>query len=502
MAVGLTCYAAVPMASPALPPQDLDTDAEGGGLDPRIVLELLSFVARALRRHRRVALAIALGLAGASAALVRLMPRTYHVETTLLAQNNQIIAALGNPGRALPNDNEGPTRAVAETVQRRDNLVAIVQQIGLVEHWRQTRHPLGRLKDRITLLFHRPLTDDELVDVLVYVLETKLLAWSHEGKVTIACDWHDPATALRIVETAQQNFLETRHVTDTSIIAESISILEGHLDTAREEVDAAVAAARGRRGNAALAGLTRLPSPSPTTNGARPPGDAGPKREELARLRTMLEAQRRAVRDLEDFRQKRLGELQGQLAEQKAVYADSHPLVVTLKQSIDALNQDSPQLTALRRELHDLEAQYVSKGGSLAEASTEVLPATRISAPETIVLREPSGQRDPTEEYAQQRLGAAISRYNSLVDRIEGARMELDAARAAFKYRYIVVQPPRPPKKAVGPKTGLLTAAGTIAGLVLGLLAALLLEARRGCIVQAWQVHRLLGVPVLVELPR
>lgn len=490
------------MASPAQAPHDLEDAQEGGGLDPRIVLELASFVARALRRHRRVALVLCLALAGATAAFVRLLPRTYHVETTLLAQNNQVIAALGNPGRAVPNDNDGPTRAVAETVQRRDNLVAIIKQTGLVAHWRQTRHPLGRLKDRITLLFHRPLTDDELVDVLVFVLETKLLAWSHEGKVTIACDWHDPATALRIVEAAQQNFLETRHVTDTSIIAESISILEGHLDVAREEVEAALAAARGRRGVAPLAGAPRVLQSAPPADGARPPADAGPKREELARLRTMLDAQRRAVRDLEDFRQKRLGELQGQLAEQKAVYADSHPLVVTLRQSIDALSQDSPQLGALRRELHDLEAQYVAKGGSLAEAAAELLPATRISAPETIVLREASSQRDPSEQYAQQRLGAAISRYNSLVDRIEGARMELDAARAAFKYRYVVVQPPRPPKKAVGPKTGLLTAAGTFAGLVLGLLAALLLEIRHGRIVQSWQVQRLLGVPVLVELPR
>jgi uncharacterized protein involved in exopolysaccharide biosynthesis len=491
------------MAGPTVPPQDVDDGGEGGGLDPRIVLELFSFVARALRRHVRVALALSLGLAGATFVFVRLLPKTYHVETTLLAQNNQVIAALGNPGRAVPYDNEGPTRAVAETVQRRDNLVAIIRQTGLVEHWRQTRHPLGRLKDRVTLWFHRPLTDDELVDVLVFVLETKLLAWSHEGKVTIACDWHDPATALRIVEAAQQNFLETRHVTDTSIIAESISILEGHLDTAREEVTAALATARGRRAGTPSAGAPRPSSAAapPASGGARVPGDAGPKREELARLRTLLDTQRRAVRDLEDFRQKRLGELQGQLAEQKAVYADSHPLVVTLRQSIEALSQDSPQLAALRRELHDLEAQYLAKGGSLAEATAELLPATRIAAPETIVLRD-SGPRDPTEEYAQQRLGAAISRYNSLVARIEGARMELDAARAAFKYRYIVVQPPRPPKKAVGPKTGLLSALGTFAGLVLGLCAALLLELRHGRIVQAWQVHRLLGVPVLVELPR
>ena len=54
--------------------------------------------------------------------------------------------------------------------------------------------------------------------------------WSPECKCV---EWADGWTAARIVEAAQQNFLETRHVAEISTIAEYIAILEGHATTLR-----------------------------------------------------------------------------------------------------------------------------------------------------------------------------------------------------------------------------------------------------------------------------
>ena len=41
------------------------------------------------------------------------MPKTYHVQVKLLAQRNEVMTALSNPGRAVPWDADSPTRAAA-----------------------------------------------------------------------------------------------------------------------------------------------------------------------------------------------------------------------------------------------------------------------------------------------------------------------------------------------------------------------------------------------------
>jgi hypothetical protein len=59
--------------------------------------------------------------------------------------------------------------------------------------------------------------------------------------VTIGIDWPDPNMGYRLVESAQQHFLEARHAQDISMIAETISIIEGHTARLRENIDQAVA---------------------------------------------------------------------------------------------------------------------------------------------------------------------------------------------------------------------------------------------------------------------
>jgi hypothetical protein len=220
---------------------------------------------------------------------------------------------------------------------------------------------------------------------------------------------------------------------------------------------------------------------------------------EALRLRGLLEGRQRAVEDLEQLRRRRLAELQAQYTEQKAVYAESHPILVNLRESIAALNQDSPQLAQLRRETHELEAEYLAKGGRLNAPETETPPKAPTSPLPSVIFRETN--RDPREEYARLELANATAQYNALRDRVYSARLELDTARASFKYRYLVVRPPLPPKVAVRPKVGMLAAGGVMAGLLSGVLAALGLEIRKGLIVQAWQLERGVGVPLLAELP-
>lgn len=474
-------------------PENIPEEDEEEGLGLARLGEWAAYGARAVRRNPLTALAALVFAVGAAGLLVWALPDRYYVEARLLAQRPDVIAILGNPGRALAFDANASTQAVAETVLGRDNLVQLIRETGLREHWRATRPPVLRLKDFFT--FGRSLNDDELMEVLVATLEVRLVAWAQEGLVSISVTWNDAEMAQRLVDTALKNFLETRHMSDMAILGESISLLEEHLAEARRGIEESLQGAR-----AVPAPIRRsAASPTPLPPATMP----DPASLELARLRGSILEKRRAVEDLVSLRDRRIADLQSQLAEQRAVYAESHPAIQNLKRMIAALAQDAPQLTAVRRELEEREAGYAARGGDVAdlERSGAAPGAVPSSAPTIIAtLQEP--RRDPGEEYARSRLTAAITRYYSIVDRLEGARIERDAARAGVKYRYLVVRPPLRPREATnrGLKQGLWTA-GAFLGLVLGLAAAVARELLRGRIVQRWQVERGLGLPILAELP-
>jgi hypothetical protein len=115
------------------------------------------------------------------------------------------------------------------------------------------------------------------------------------------------------------------------------------------------------------------------------------------------------------------------------------------------------------------------------------------------VTLDSSDKVEPQEDYARQRMNAVVSRYNALLGRIDAAHMELDAARAAFKYRYVVVQPARLPKEPTGSKAVMIIAAGFLIALGFALLSAVLLELRRGRLLFPWQVERTLGLPLMAS---
>jgi hypothetical protein len=309
---------------------------------------------------------------------------------------------------------------------------------------------------------------------------------ANDDKVVIGINWPDPNMAYRLVDAAQQNYLESRHVREISMIAESISILESHAKEASDDVQDALKDVRQRTTAAAPARRAKTPEPAQSADD-----------QELARLQVMLAAKRRALSDLEEFRRKRLSELQAQLAEQKAIYSDSHPVVVNLEESIRALNQDSPQVVALRREEQDLEAEFQRRGGVLAPEGTG--DSDSRAGREPIVI-DRATRTDVREDYGRQRLNAAISRYNILLDRISNARMELDAARAVYKYRYVVVRPPKHPNRPIAPNRPRYLVLGLVGALAMGLITAAGLEARRGRITQPWMVERLVGLPVLAQV--
>lgn len=479
-----------PLRSPA-PLQDND----GELFDFRLTRDFVGFALRSLRRHATVASAIFSSVFGLSVVLFFILPRTWHTETRILAQRNLIMPALGNPHRAIPTESDAPTRSAAETVIKRDNLVALVKQTNLLDEWDNTRAPIVRARDFILDLFHKRLEDEDKLEALIGLLGKQLKVTTDEGTVTIGIDWNDPNMAYRLVDAAQQNFLEARHASEVSSIAETISILEGHAANVRETIDGTLDDLRKARTTSDDERRTRhIP------DAVHRDGESTSSNKELTEIRVMLNAKRRAISDLEEFRQKRVAELQTLLAEQRQTFAPGHPALANTMQSIQALVAESPQIAQLKREEKELSAEYAQRGGREKEGPSR--PALSEVSRETLDRGRKEGDEDEVVSYARSRLKIAVSKYEDLLERIEGARIELDTARAAFKYRYSIIAPAQVPKKAEKPKAPVFVGIGMFLALTLAILITTLLDLSSDRILESWQVERRLGIAVLGEVKK
>ncbi len=458
--------------------------------DWALIGSYLMFVFHSIGRHKRVFLLVWIGIVAFSLGLMVSLPKTYQVRTTLQAQRNQVISALSNPGRALPVDADSPTRLAAETVHRYDNLVALIQQTEMVKTIALHRAPAARLKAWIWSVLFRPPTQEEQIDNFVYYLRDKLWVQTGDGTVTIGIEFPDAQLAYRLVETALQNFLEARHAADVSSIAEAITILEGRAEQAHQAVTAALQQLQALRdARAARLGgrrVNRLAEARVTSS----------LDQETSRLVVAVQSKRSAIADLEEFRRRRVVELQTRLLEQRANFSENHPAVLDTQQSLYVLRQDSPQVTALRRELAPLEAE-LKKRGVVDQTAQEVGRLTPIAIQADVDPRE---DEDSQIGYAKEQVNFALSTYNSFLDRIEAARLELESARAAFKYRYTVILPAQRPRGPIKPKPPLVLGASLIAGFALAVLSATLLDIHSRKLLENWQVERTLKLPLIGEV--
>lgn len=497
--------------------EDDEEAGAGGGLDPELVRSYLTFLLRAVRRRRWLGLAVAVAVAGAALGLLAVWPRTFHAESRLMAQRNQVLAARGDAGHDA-------LRGAAELILRRDSLVAIVREAGLAESWGPTRSPLLRAKDRLTASLLGAPSPRDLEAMLVGTLEARLGVQVTDTTLILSVDWHDGQAAARILEAAEQNFLEARHLSEIATIAEYISILEGHAVKVRGEIDGiaeqvqrvreerlaqvgrALGAARGEGAAAA----------PPATKRAAPARVAPGPDAEIARLEVLLSAKQRALEALEDDRARRRRDAQAKLAELRTRYTDAHPTVVDAHQAEAALARPSPQVAELESEIAGLRAEIERRAARPAAAPGPGAPGPGAPGPATAPAGQgaPAGGSGPLPaeilQLAQQdgatmdpvssaQLAYAVDKYSSLRSQIASARVDLDTAQAAFKHRYQVVVPPEAPSRAIKPRVGLLSALALVAAAVTALLAMVVAELASGRVVARFQVQSL-PLPLLAEL--
>lgn len=449
--------------------------------DPFRLSKRARFVFAAIRRRKLLVATVFLLIVASSVAALRLLPKTYHVETRLLAQGPGALPAAVRQGNEA---DEAPTKSAFDLVHRHDNLLLLIKQTNLFVAQSEAHKP--SLRERLGLpplgLLQNFSSNEDPLNLLVTKLDKALAVTTGEGTVTIAIDWPDPLQAYQIVGAALQNFIESRHLQEITAIDEMISLLEGRVASLRQALQAEVDEVARQR--AAVQSGTPANPPRVRKQG---------QREELAELKSMLEAKQRAIKDVEEFRRRRLADLLAQLDEKRGVYSDAYPSIVNLQQDIAALSKESPQVAQLRGEAREIAAAIAVREREKQPAEEPPLDQqgthpVRALAPET------------TEQ--TERVRDARFKYERMVERLNQVQLQLDAARAAFKYRYVVVWPAEVPKRPTSPKPQLVLGAGFFLAIVLSALVATLAELRAGVLFEDWQVEERLGIRVLAEVGR
>lgn len=502
-------------------------------IDIQQIIDYLGFTGRAVLRRKLLATAVLVTTMAATAAAVHYMPRTYEVQARLLVQRD-IMAALGNPGRAIPPDADSPQRAVAETVLRYDNLVALLRQTDMLNDWERDRIPLLRLKDKIFRYIQGDLTPDEKLEGLVGLLEDRLKVYTGdpgtEGTVLIELQWPNAQQAYELVDAAVQNFLQARKATESSAIAESVSILESYAEAIEKEVNATAAelsAAQAKRPRApmvaapsfrpgAIAAAVALPSLNlPSAHTA-----------ELERLRSLLELKRQDITKLEEARRQQVSELQSRLNTALTIYTEGHPTIASLRQGLESASNEPPQLVAARMEARELERafdlavvklQAEQEKAEIAQRSAAILqagakPPARGASNRTDASGDATAiappQAEPAPTYAvvdetnptSLRLRLQLNQLSSIRSRIDGANIELATSQAGFKYRYTIIRPPQMPRGPIMPNVPMVLAAGLLGSMFLAIAVTAASDVFGGRIIEAWQLQRQVGIPVLATV--
>jgi hypothetical protein len=466
------------------PPDMRHPDDDALGLAP--LREYLVFALRAPLRHRVLALVAFVAVAALVVAVVLVIPHRYQARASVLALRTSVAGTLANP--TLNRDWDAATRAARQVVVRREHLAALAKDVHLLERYLAGRAPAVRARDwLVERVTRRPRDRVRLFEDLVDTVADRLwITASPEGEVVITFEWTDREVARDVVQAAVQTFLDERYAAEIEAVGETVTILKGHDARAQRAIEETLAAVEAKQKALGIRPLPPLPR-------ARPPAPD----EDVAKLQARLATRRRALADLESFRDQRVAELQVQLTRERAVYAEAHPTLIATRNALQLLSQPSPQVTALRAETTELERQLTALGGATDDATILKTGAETALAEARLRLLFTD---DPRLAFERRRLEDLLRQRSNLVDRLDAATLEMETARAAFKYRYGVVAPPLVPKRPARPY-GLLAVVGALLGGVsMALFASVAADLRAGRVIERWQLERALRLPVLGEV--
>jgi len=193
-------------------------------------------------------------------------------------------------------------------------------------------------------------------------------------------------------------------------------------------------------------------------------------------------------------------------------YTDKHPDVVSTRAMIEDLNkQRKQQIADARRELSKVpsyadvnESPFIQQLRiSLAQAESEtaakrVLVAEYDARAQELtdaierVLRVEAEQRQMDRDYQ-----VLKGSHDSLVGRLEAAKLARKADTSSDTVQFRVIDPPRAPSKPAGPNRVFFSAAVLMVGLAIGFIVAFVMSQLRPTFDERQVMNDVLGVPVL-----
>ncbi len=467
--------------------------------------DLVGLILRAPRRRPLLAaFSLALGIGATGLAFVY-TPRTYLVQTRILALRNLILPSLGNPRRAVPTDADAPTRAASETILRQDNLRRIMAEAELEPRWDTDRPAILRLKDRVMGSLFGAISKEDKERAILGLLEKKLGVQTNESTVTISIEWQNPEMAFRLVSLAEKSFLNARNNVEVSMIAEAIKILEVEAKKQRDDVDLGLKRVLDLDDRSRVEGETealRPAAPAPTPAPAPANRVSAADLEKRRQVTAELERTRQSIRALEESKSRRVAALRAQLTDLLLTYAPGHPSVIALEATIKEASEDGLELSALKREESAFAAELERLPKEERRPVATVRRVSNVPGTGAVIVNAQPREDTPELAAAKDELEAATRKYEDLLDRIDAARIELHTAEAAFKYRYSVIEPAEVPKKAKKPKLQILLAGGLFLSLFMAIFAAAARDLLSGRFIESWQVKRKLGLAILGELDK
>jgi uncharacterized protein involved in exopolysaccharide biosynthesis len=178
---------------------------------------------------------------------------------------------------------------------------------------------------------------------------------------------------------------------------------------------------------------------------------------------------------------------------------------VAIKQKLADAQAEPGELNRLRGEERALIEKLSIQAPPLATAIAAASSTPRSAATIAALTGAPSSgsfliEEDPSVTVARMKLQQSAQKYADLETRIDGAKIELDIAKTAHKYRFSIVRPAEVSKHPHKPNPILLFFGVIFAVFMLSFGGVVLRERRRGIIVERWQVERKLKLPILGEL--
>jgi hypothetical protein len=459
------------------------TDDES--FDFQSLKETATFIVRAPLRRKKLAAAIGALVMVVGVALATRWKPTYESQASILVQRNVTLPNFADSSHGTQGGDFDPVAGASESVKAHANLLSIASQTHLT-----TRFPLS------SAAHASEMSEDDKLEIMAKLVDSRLMVATDGGIVSFAATWTDPQTAYDLVSAAVHNFLDARNGAEVSIILDAISLLEEHAQTEREGIDLA------------MDDFLRMKDgwKPPVVAGPPVPGMVRPRMDGVApdpELARRIEEKKQQIREAEDERRRQLGELKTQMAGLLGTFTPSYPPVIALQRKIDALSEDPANLVALKNAERSLLSELSAKAA--ARSPRPVFPGMVVPAPHGApapASKQDLEISDPESAMALSRLQNRIHKYEEYMDQISAAKLQLDLARSAFRYRYTMHQPPELP---TAPRHSVRTIAGWGSAfvallLMVGVTAAL--DLASGLFLHPWQVRRKLSLPVLGEVTR